>query len=320
VFGLTGFRVSRDYDQQDGSDADTARDLSGFDGSRVTFGWLATTDVSPVLQLVYGLDTMTKKASYTNLPAGEADTTISGAFAQAIWAVTPNLDLSATLRGDDHLTFGRFNTGRLALAWRPTEATTIRFAAATGFRAPLIDELFGSYPGQEFVGYPNLTPEESGSFELGIEQAFRNGATLSTTAFRLNIDNLISYAPCPANDPATFDFSCQPGTINTLENVAGQSVRQGIELVGSLPVNDWLDVGLAYTDTDARRPSGSRIGQVAYHDLALSFAAEVTPDLTAGLTVKHVAGRLDDFAVAAMPDYTVVNATVDYDLGQGRSA
>jgi len=320
VFDFTGFRVSRDYDQQDGSDADTARDLFGFDGSRVTFGWLATTDVSPVLQLVYGLDTMTEKASYTNLPAGVADTTISGAFAQAIWAVTPDLDLSVTLRGDDHSTFGRFNTGRLALAWRPTEATTIRMAAATGFRAPSIDELFGSYPGQEFVGYPNLTPEESDSFELGIEQAFTNGATLSATVFRLNIDNLISYAPCPANDPATFDFGCQPGTINTLENMAGQSVRQGIELAGSLPVNDWLNVGLAYTYTDARRPSGSRIGLAAYHDVALSFAAGVTPDLTAGLTVKHVAGRLDDFAVAAMPDYTVVNATVDYDLGQGQSA
>ena len=320
VFEVTGFRVSRDYDEEDGSDADTARDLSGYDGNRVTFGWQATTTVSPDLQLVYGLDTMTEKARYTNLPAGVADTTISGAFAQALWAVTPDLDVSATLRGDDHSSFGRFDTGRLALAWRPTDNTTVRFAAATGFRAPSIDELFGTYPESEFVGNQNLTPEESDSFELGIEHAFDNGATLSATAFRLNIDNLISYAPCPPNDPDAFDYSCQPGTVNTLENVSGRSVRQGVEIAGNLPVNDWLDVGLAYTYTDARRPDGTRIGLVAYHDLALSLAAQVTPELTAGLTVKHVAGRLDDFATAPMPDYTVVNGTLDYDLGRGRSA
>lgn len=320
VFEVTGYRVSRDYDQEDTFDLGTERDVSGFDGRRLTFGWQATTEVSPALQLVYGLDTINEKARYTNLPAGRAETTISGGFAQALYAVTPNLDVSATLRGDDHSTFGQFNTGRLALAWRPTDATTIRFAAATGFRAPSIDELFGSYPDSEFVGNPDLTPEESDSFELGVEQAFANGATLSATAFRLNIDNLISYVPCPANDPDAFDFSCQAGTINTLENVAGQSVRQGLELAGTLPVNDWLDVGLAYTYTDARRPDGSRIGLVAYHDLAVSLAAQVNPDLTAGLSVKHVAGRLDDFASAPMPDYTVVNGTLDYDLGQGRSA
>ena len=118
VFEMTGFRIDRNYDQEDGSDADTARDRSGFDGSRLTFGWQATTTVSAALQLVYGLDTMTEKASYTNLPAGVADTTIAGGFGQALWAVTPAIDVSATLRADDHSTSGSFNTGRLAIAWR----------------------------------------------------------------------------------------------------------------------------------------------------------------------------------------------------------
>lgn len=316
VFEITGFRVSRDYDQQDGSDADTLRDLSGFAGSRLTFGWQATTEMSQALQLVYGIDTMTEKARYTNLPAGIADTTISGAFAQALWAVTPNLDVSATLRGDDHSSFGSFTTGRLALAWRPGDRTTLRAAAATGFRAPSIDELFGSYPGSDFVGNPTLTPEESTSLELGVEHAFGNGASVSATAFRLGIDNLISYAPCPTNP----DFSCQAGTLNTLNNVAGQSVRQGVELAATLPLGDRVDLGLAYTYTDARRPNGTRIGLVAYNDLALSLTAEVNPALTAGVTVKHVSGRLDDFATGPLPDYTVVDATADFDLGAGRSA
>lgn len=303
VFETTAFRIRRDYDQEDGPfDTDTVRDLSAFDGSRLTLGWQATTEVSPDLRLVYGIDTMTEKGRYTNLPSGTADTTIRGAFAQALWAVTPDLDVSATLRGDNHSSFGQFTTGRLALAWRPTQATTLRFAAATGFRAPSIDEMFGDYG--SFVGNPNLTPEESQSFELGIERTFAGGASISATAFRLDIENLIR-----AN-----------GTSSSLENIMGQSVRQGVELAASLPLGERVNLGLAYTYTDARDPQGDRLALVAYNDLALSLTAEVGADLTAGVTVKHVTGRLDDFVTGPLPDYTVVGATVDYDLGAGRSA
>ena len=41
----------------------------------------------------------------------------------------------------------------------------------------------------------------------------------------------------------------------------------------------------------------------------------MTDKLTAGLALKHQADRMDDFAAAKMPDFTVVNATASYDLG-----
>ncbi|MDO8884705.1 TonB-dependent siderophore receptor [Pseudotabrizicola sp.] len=320
VFEVTSFRIGRDYDEPDGPDADTDRDFASYDGSRLTFGWQATTEVSPALQLVYGADTMREKARYDTLGGGTADTTISGAFGQALWSATPDVDVSATVRVDSHSSFGTFDTGRLAVAWRPTDATTFRFAAATGFRAPSIDELFGDYPDQQFIGFAGLSPETSQSLELGVEHAFAGGATLSATAFRLNIDNRISYVACPANDPAAFDFSCQPGTISTLENVAGKSVLQGLELTAEVPVTDTVRFGLAYTYTDARRPAGNRFGLVPFHDLTASLNARITPDLSAGLAVKHVAGRLDDFGSFGMPDYTTVKVNLDYDLGQGKSA
>ncbi|MFN3723420.1 MAG: TonB-dependent receptor plug domain-containing protein [Paracoccaceae bacterium] len=320
VFEVTGFRVGRTYDEPDGPDADANRELASYVGRRLTFGWQATTTLSPDLQLVYGADTMSERATYGTLSSGTATTRISGAFAQALWSATPDLDISGTLRIDKHSSFGSFDTARLAAAWRPTEATTLRFAAATGFRAPSIDELYGDYPDQQFVGFSGLTPETSKSIELGIEHAFSGGAKVSATAFRLNIDNRISYAACPANNPAAFDFSCRPGTISTLENLPGTSVRQGLEFTADVPVTDTLRFGLAYTYTDARRPDGRRIGLVPRHDLTASLNANLASDLAAGISVKHVAGRLDDFASGPMPDYTTVKATLDYDMGQGRSA
>ncbi len=285
-------------------------DLSSFGGRRLSLGYQGTTEVSDALTLVYGLDWNDETATYTNLPGGKADTRIWGAFAQAIWAPSDSFDVSATVRTDRNSGFGTFDTGRLALAWRPSEGTTIRAAAATGFRAPSIDERFGDYPGSfPFVGNPNLTPEDSLSYELGIEHAYASGAVVSATAFRLAVDNLITY---------------QFGTPSTLANVPGRSVRQGVELAASTPIGEKLNLGLAYTYTDGRRADGKRLVQVPRHDLTLTMDAELSDKLSGGLQLKHVAGRLDNdpstFAPEVMPDYTVLNAQLTYQVTDSAEA
>jgi vitamin B12 transporter len=296
LFEVTALDVARSYDQAGSTDS--------YAGKRLTFGWQGTTELSQALSLVYGLDTSRETARYTNLPGGKAGTTLTGAFAQAIWAPSDSFDLSATLRTDHNSGFGNFTTGRIAAAWRPATGTTLRAAYATGFRAPSIDERFGDYPGFfPFVGNPNLAPEDSESLELGVEQSFAGGASLSATLFRLNIDNLITY---------------QFGAPSTLVNLPGQSTRQGVEVAGDLPLSDAVSLGLAYTYTEGRRPDGSRLAQVPFHQLALSLEAELSDRLSAGVELTHVAGRVDNdantFTLVAMPDYTVLDATVSYDL------
>jgi vitamin B12 transporter len=297
----TLYDIARAFDQEGA--------LSAFDGRRLTLGWQATTELSPALTLVYGADVSREEAAYSNLPGGVADTTIAGAFLQALWAPSADFDLSAAVRLDRNSAFGTFPTGRLAASWRPGLGTTLRAALATGFRAPSIDERFGDYPGFfPFVGNPNLTPEESLSAEIGIEQAL-GGGTLSVTAFRLETDNLITYV-----------F----GAPATLENLAGTSVRQGVEIAADLPLSDRVTLGLAYTYTDARRPTGARLTQVPYHLLNLSLGGDLTDRLSADLSLTHAAGRLDNdantFAVVEMPDYTVLNAGLTYDVTDATQA
>ena len=104
----TNYSVQRDVSDENG--------IGAFTGKRQTFGWQATTEVNSALTLVYGADTMLEKAAYSNLPGGIADTRISGAFAQALWASNDQLDISATARLDHNSTFGSFATGRVALS------------------------------------------------------------------------------------------------------------------------------------------------------------------------------------------------------------
>jgi len=283
---------------------DEAGSLSSYGGKRLGFGWQGTTELSPTLSFVYGADWSRESADYTNLPGGSAATTTYGAFAQAIWAPSNALDISATLRADHNSGFGTFPTGRLAIAWHLTDSTTLHAAYATGFRAPSIDERFGDYPGFfPFIGNPDLQPEDSTSYELGVEQAFASGASLSATLFQLDVDNLITY---------------QFGAPSTLLNLPGVSTRKGLEVAAALPVNDAVSLGLAYTYTDGRRPDGARLQQVPYHQLALTLDADLSDRLSAGLALTHVAGRIDNdantFAPVVMPDYTVLAAQVSYDL------
>lgn len=292
VFDLTSYQVGREITDDNG--------FNTFDGSRTTVSWQATTEFSDALSLVYGADTMLEEAEYSQLTGGIADTRISGAFGQALWAVNGQLDVSATVRVDRHSSFGNFETGRLSVAYRPDDMTTLRAAIATGFRAPSIDELFGNYPTQAFIGNPALTPEESLSYELGVEREFGNGAVVSATLFQLDVENQIQY-----------QFALP---LSTVANIPGTSVRKGVELAAEMPLGDRANLALAYTYTDAKRQTGARIGLVPRHELTLTLQGDITDRLSAGASIKHVADRMNDFAFAAMPDYTVVGVDAAYKI------
>ncbi len=306
TLGLTSFHSDRRPTDENGT--------SRFDGKRVALSYQGETEVSSAFSLIYGADWTRETASYDNLPGGKANTEISGAFAQALWAPTEQIDVSATLRGDHNSTFGTFTTGRLAVAWRPVEGTTVRAALANGFRAPSLDERFGDYPSQGFVGNPALRPEESRSYELGVEQEFAGGATLSVTAFRLEVSDLIRAT-------STFD---------TLENITGVSTRQGVELAASVPVGAASTLGLSFTYTDAMRPGSTpgsaarRLTQVPRQDIALTLDSDLSDRLSAGVEIRRIGDRMDNdantFALVEMPDVTVLNASASYALTESAEA
>jgi vitamin B12 transporter len=245
---------------------------------------------------------MEEGAQYNRLPGGARDTRTIGGYAQVLWSPTADFDASATLRMDDHSEFGSFTTGRLAASWRVGADTTLRAALGTGFRAPSIDELYGDYG--FFIGNPALTPEESISYELGIDQEFASGASISATLFRLETDNLVTYDDAPAPD--------------TLVNLPGTSTRQGIELGVELPLSDVYTLTGAYTYTDARRPNGAPLTRVPLNQLSLALDGDFGNGWTGSLGLTHASGAEDGFPQGDMGGYTVYRAQIGYDLGNDR--
>ena len=104
--------------------------------------------------------------------------------------------LQADVREDRNSQFGHHTTAQLGWGWQLAQDWRLRAAWGSAFHAPTFNTLY--YPG---FGNPDLKPEKSDSFELGLDGKLA-GLELGATVFDNRIRDLIDYAPpdyLPAN-------------------------------------------------------------------------------------------------------------------------
>ena len=286
--GLIQHTLDASYFETDRLDPLTPLGSPSFESSRREARYLGVAELDSTV-LSFGAEYSEEEAVFSN---GDASYDVFSIFGEAQYAVNADLDVSAAVRVDDHSEFGTEPTGRVALAWRPQEGTIVRASLGTGFRAPSLNELFGPFN----FGDPNpdLDPEESRSFELGVEQSFAYGITAEATVFYTEIDNLIQYP------------------VDGYEQVDGTSRSQGLELAVSAPLGDSVNLFGNYTYTDTEDANGDPFLRVAENEFLLGLSAMVTDRITADVSVNFVDDRLDGFPADTVGDYTVVDASLSY--------
>lgn len=217
------------------------------------------------------------------------------------------LYLTAALRHDFNDDFGDATTYSVSGAWQvPDTGTKLHASVGTGSTNPTFFEQFGFIPGT-FVGNPNLVPETSFGWDIGIEQALLDGlVVVDATYFNQNLENEIT----PLYFPVT-----------TVTNDPGISTRQGVELSASVALFEGLRLGTSYTYTDARNADGSREIRRPMHMGAVNASygfAEIP--LTLHAEVIFNGEMLDtDFATftnVTLPAYTLVNAGLSYKVSE----
>ncbi len=167
-------------------------------------------------------------------------------------------------RYDDNSDFKNALNGKLSASYTLGDSTTLRASIGTGRKNPTFTERFG-YFADQFVGNPNLKPERSVSYDMGLEQGFGN-VSVQASLFHQDLeDEIIGYY----FDPVTFEVTA----INNPE----KSERSGAELSGRWQVNEQFALGAHYTYTDSTEP------------LAGAQAREVRRP-------KHMGGLSADFA------------------------
>jgi vitamin B12 transporter len=161
------------------------------DTSRNTIDWQNDFALSDQNMLTAGLLWQDEEAdsipSFGN-PYG-ADTTTAQAYVQD----QLSLDSHHLLFGaayTDHETFGGHVTWNAEYGYRLAGGTLVTIAAGTAFRAPDATDLYGFDSGN-----PDLDPEESESYEIGLRHPLNERQSVSIAAFRNDIDDLIAFVP-----------------------------------------------------------------------------------------------------------------------------
>ena len=226
-------------------------------------------------------------------------------------------------RWDDNDSFADIGTWRVAFAHAfPATATTLSAAYGTGQKAPTFYDRFGfSTNGlfsPVFVGNPNLEPEKSRGWEVGVQQAlWQDRLSVSATYFNERLTDEINGYVTDAL-----------GLTATALNQPGISHRDGVEFsLRARPARQW-ETSVNYTWLDANqidRASGRRVEEVRRPPHALSASARWTStDLRTSLDVhmNHSGPRQDDTFLpplyqpvrTTLEGYTLVGATVRHRL------
>ena len=218
-----------------------------------------------------------------------------GEFADSVY-------FSGIVRHDKNDTFDDFTTWRTSVSV-PIRGTGVRPHASVGTSVALpgMFEQFGSVLNQ-FVGNPNLVPEESFGWDVGVEYKLAGEQTVfDVTYFRANLENEIS------------------GFGNSLRNLDGESERSGVEVSVRSQLLPWLFVGAGYTYLDATEPDGRDEVRRPRH----SGKVDVTANFDDGRGTFNVStiynGKMKDDNFATFPatrvtldEYILVNAAVSY--------
>lgn len=224
--------------------------------------------------------------------------------------ISDSLTVAASGRYDDNSEFEGANTYRVEAVYQLNDSARLRTAYGTAVKNPTFAERFGFYT--NFMGNPNLEPEESTSWELGIDQQLGD-LSLAATVFDAELDSEIDGF---VYDPETFAY--------TSDNKVGASQRQGIELTARGALSDAIALSAAYTYTDSVESDGAGGYQDeirrARHSASLTMSWQVMDGLHINTNAQYSGSQTDVFfppwptpsQTVTLDDYTLLNVNANY--------
>ena len=222
--------------------------------------------------------------------------------------INDHLTLAASARHDDNSEFDSAKTYRAEVIYQLTEAIRLRSAVGTAVKNPTFTERFGFYT--NFIGNPNLIPEESTSWELGADQLIMGGdLTLSLTIFDAELENEIDGF---VYDPATFAY--------TSSNINGTSERKGAELSAVGNISESMSLSAAYTYTDSTGDNAVREVRRPRHIASLNLGWQAAHNLHLNTNIQFTGEQTDVYfppfpdpsQVVALSNHTLLNINLNY--------
>jgi vitamin B12 transporter len=230
--------------------------------------------------------------------------------------------LSLALRYDDNSDFKNIGTWRATTSYLFSGThTRVRGTAGTGQKNPTFTERFGAYSSATsgFVGNPDLRPEESQGWDVGVDQGFFDQRLMiETTYFREQLEDEIN------------SLVSLGGGLFTAANQDGASDRKGVEIALQGDIGAGFDATASYTYTDAdeqvssgddrvreiRRPRHMAAANLNYGFLNQRANTNLNVSYTGEQTDYRFLPGPPYRETVSLDAYTLVNLTASYRLTQ----
>lgn len=262
----------------------------GSEGDRRQYRYQGTLHVDEASTLAFGAERET-------IAAADGEAVIDGLFGLYEWQPFDTLTLSAGVRRDDHETFGGETTRRLAAAWNPTDALTLRASWGEGFKAPTLFQTTYFCCGAS-VPNPALRPETAEGWDIGAELRTADGrGEFGITLFEQDTTNLIG-----------FEFS-----IGAYQNIA-RATSSGAEVNARYAFTDWFSAELDYAFIDAEDGSGERLVRVPEHSGGVMLRLDPAGPVSSSVLVRFNGEEAD--AGTTLDAWTRVDVAARYRLNE----
>ncbi len=262
---------------------------------------------APNQNVLFGVGHVSSEYASNNLTDNHQQNKSTGYYVQHQYdSDTVNTQVGVRLEDNDR--FGNHTVAQGAVRYHFTPATSAFVNIGTAFRTPTLDEMYSTF----YSPNPELKPEESLSYEVGINHNLNKFLALSLSAYRTDVDNLIR-STCLSDPSKTY---CWGNTQNT--NI-DKAIFTGSEL--SLKYqqdNYYASIQYAYVKTeDKGNNSANRGNELAYrpnHSGAVTLGYD---DGIVGVSTSIIA-RSDAYANKAntikVPGYTTVDVDAHWNI------
>lgn len=252
----------------------------------------------------YYEDRVESTSSYTDAAGNPVDSRDNQAVLAEYQGDLGRFDVVLGARQDDNEEYGEHTTGNAAVGVAIDADHRIVASWSEGFKAPTFNDLY--WPAGPFTaGNPDLAPEESENYEIGVRGEYDRWRW-ELTGFRNDVANLINWTPGD-------DFVLRPYNVNDAEIT-------GAELVAAAEVAGW-SIDASYTYVEARDDSTDHLIENRARSNLVINAVRPVGDWDLGVTLKAQDGRYTDAAnTDALGGYATVDARAAYAITDGLEA
>lgn len=258
--------------------------------------WMPSSGVSIVVGANY-------EQSEYHINENKSEDEILAAFLSGTIDLTDSVTFTAGVRHDDFETVGSAVTWRTGLAWMATPDTKLRATYGTGFAAPGSSDRYG-VPAWGQNPNPDLRPEESTGWDVGVDHSFMNGAvSLSATYFQNEFTDLIDWV---YTDMVTYEG---------MYANRSSAKTNGVEFGLSAYPTDWWHLSFGYTYLEGEDGlTGERLTRRPRNSVDLSTWFDVTEKFTFGFGVRGLYDQVE--STGPVDDFTIARAFASYQVGK----